>query len=383
MNQCDRWVWYTVALRSRSSVIAMVIAVLLIAIVLSILAFRMGLGSESSSRVVLRGSGATFLQPQLEAWIEAFMKEHKNIVIEYSGIGSGAGQQQFFKGLTDFCGSDPPLSRSRWEEYKGRVLQLPVILGAVAIIYNVPEIPRDVHLNLTGDVIALIYRGEIRYWDDPRIAKLNPAIANKLPHVEIVAVHRSDASGTTQIFTTFLHKAAPDLWPKKLVGKVVDWPVDRVGKGVGAKGNAGVVAVVKNTKYSIGYVELAYAIKNNLQIAAIMNRDGYFVLPTEKSIQAAARKALELGYIPSSPDKDFSKELEAIVYASGKDSYPITAFSHIFIWKSYDDKEKVKAIKTFLEWLYENDSKYIVEGYVAVPPEIKTIWMEAIKMIEG
>lgn len=372
-----------VTLKPRTLTIMSLVIVPLIVIAAFIVIFHTGLGGRSSSSVVLRGSGATFLQPQLEAWIEAFMKEHKDIVIEYSGIGSGAGQEQFFKGLTDFCGSDPPLSRSKWEKYKGKVLQLPVILGAVTIIYNVPEIPRDVHLNLTGEVIALIYAGEIKYWDDPRIAEINPAISDKLPHAEIVAVHRSDSSGTTQIFTTFLHKAAPHVWPKDLVGKVVDWPVDRIGKGVGAKGNAGVVAEVKNTKYSIGYVELSYAIKNNLPVAAIMNREGYFVLPTEENIQSAARKALESGHIPSVPYEDFSRELEAIVYASGKNSYPITAFSHIFVWKNYEDKEKARALKTFLEWLYENDSKYIIEGYVAVPPEIKTIWLEAIKLIEG
>lgn len=371
-------------LKPRSPIIAALVIVLLIAIAFSIIVFYSGPGNGSGgNRVVLRGSGATFLQPQLEAWIEAFMKDHGDIVIEYSGIGSGAGQQQFFKGLTDFCGSDPPLSRSKWEEYRGEVLQLPVILGAVVVIYNVPEIPKDVYLNITGKVIALIYLGEIKYWDDPRIVEINPAVSDKLPHAEIVAVHRSDSSGTTQIFTTFLHKAAPHLWPEDLVGKVVDWPVDRVGKGVGSKGNAGVVAEVKNTKYSIGYVELSYAIKNDIPMAAIMNKEGYFVLPTEEGIQSAARKALEMGYIPSVPDGDFSRELEAIVYASGEDSYPITAFSHIFIWKNYDDRGRARALKAFLEWLNENDSKHVIEGYVAVPPEVKAIWKEAIKLIEG
>ena len=364
---------------------AILVAIAIIAIVSGVIVFKhvFTSGFTGSGRVVLRGAGATFLQPQLEAWIEAFMEEHENIVIEYSGIGSGAGQKQFFKGLVDFCGSDPPLSRSRWEEYRGRVLQLPVILGALAVVYNIPEIPRDVHLNLTGRVLALIYLGEIRFWDDPRILELNPALADKLPHKEIIAVHRSDSSGSTQIFTTFLHKAAPDIWPKKLVGKVVDWPVDKVGNGVGAKGNAGVTATVVNTEYSIGYVELSYAIKNNLQVAAIMNREGYFTLPTVESIQSAAMYALKAGILPSKPDGDFSRELEAIVYAGGKNSYPITAFSHIFVWKSYDDVEKARAIKRFLEWLYNNDSKYIVEGYVPLPVEVKKLWMEAVKMIEG
>jgi len=326
----------------------MVIAVLLIAIVLSILAFRMGLGSESSSRVVLRGSGATFLQPQLEAWIEAFMKEHKNIVIEYSGIGSGAGQQQFFKGLTDFCGSDPPLSRSRWEEYKGRVLQLPVILGAVAIIYNVPEIPRDVHLNLTGDVIALIYRGEIRYWDDPRIARLNPAIADRLPHREIVPVYRLDANEVTEVFTQFLHSVAPDLWPKKLVGKVVDWPLNR---GIAVRDDEGMVSTIKRVRYSIGYVELSYAIENNLQIAAIMNRKGLFIPPTV-AIQSSASYIHILSYIPTSLQRSSNKVYNITIYSDKW--YPITVATYVFMRRDYDE-DRARVVKKFLEWLYHSD----------------------------
>ncbi len=333
--------------------------------------------------VHLRGSGATFPQPQIEAWIQEFMKKHKNIVIEYQGIGSGAGQEQFFTGLTDFCGSDPPLSHEKWLKYKGKVLQLPIILGAVVIAYNVPEIPSNVHLNLSGEVIALIYKGEIKYWDDPRIKELNPGIADKLPHKEIIAVHRSDASGTTQIFTTFLHKSAPNIWPAELVGKTIDWPVDKTGRGIGGKGNPGVTANILNTKYSIGYVELAYALKNNLTIAAIRNREGVFVLPSIKTIQAAATHALQTGLIPDSPDGDFSRELDAIIYAPGKDSYPITAFSHIFVWKEYKDKNKAEALKEFIKWIYTEGSNYIVEGYIAVPKEIKNIGLKAVELING
>ncbi len=339
---------------------------------------------ESLNKMVhLRGSGATFLQPQLEAWVQEFMKEYGNIVIEYQGVGSGAGQEQFFKGLTDFCGSDPPLSHEKWLEYKGKVLQLPVILGAVVIVYNVPEIPKSVHLNLSGEVLALIYKGEIEYWDDPRIKELNPGLADKLPHEKIIVVHRSDASGTTQIFTTFLHKAAPEIWPIELVGKTIDWPVDKVGRGVGGKGNPGVTANVINTKYSIGYVELAYALKNNLTIAAIRNREGVFVLPSTETIQSAAKHALKTKLIPISPDGDFCKELDAIVYAPGKNSYPLTAFSHIFVWKTYEDKAKAEALKRFIEWIYTKGSKYIIEGYVAVPEEIKSIGLKAVELIEG
>jgi len=363
------------------------ITIAMLVIVAAVLAiYGLGLVQRNSKNLkevlTLRGSGATFLQPQLEAWIQEFMKKYDDIVIEYQGIGSGAGQEQFFKGLTDFCGSDPPLSHEKWLKYKGKVLQLPVILGAVAVVYNVPEIPEDIHLNLSGKVLALIYRGEIEYWDDSRIKELNPGLADKLPHEKIIAVHRSDASGTTQIFTTFLHKAAPRIWPVELVGKTIDWPVDRTGRGIGGKGNSGVTAIIINTKYSIGYVELAYALKNNLAMAAIRNREGIFVLPSTKTIQSAAKHALEAGLIPTSPDGDFSRELDAIIYAPGKNSYPITAFSHIFVWKTYKDKAKAEALKKFIEWIHTNGSKHIVEGYVAVPEEIKDIGLKAVELID-
>ena len=336
-----------------------------------------------SEVIYLRGSGATFPQPQLEAWIKEFMRKNGNIIIEYQGIGSGAGQEQFFKGLTDFCGSDPPLNYEKWLKYKDRVLQLPIILGAVAVAYNIPEIPVNIHLNLSGEVLALIYKGEIEYWDDPRIKGLNPELADKLPHEKIIVIHRSDASGTTQIFTTFLHKAAPEVWPIELIGKTIDWPIDKTGRGIGGKGNQGVTAILTSTKYSIGYVELAYALRNNLSIAAVRNREGIFVLPSTETIQSAAKYALETGLIPTSPDGDFSKELDAIVYAPGKNSYPLSAFSHIFVWKTYEDKAKANALKEFIKWIYTEGSKYVIEGYVAVPENIKKIGLKATELIEG
>ncbi len=330
-------------------------------------------------KVMLKGSGATFPQPQLEEWIREFMKTHPNIDIEYQGVGSGAGQEQFFKNLTDFCGSDPPLSRSVWLKYKGRVMQVPYILGAVVITYNLPGLNSTVHLKLNGKVIALIYKGVIKYWDDPRIEKLNPNI--KLPHHEIIVVHRSDASGTTQIFTTFLHKSAPDVWPSSMVGKLVNWPVDKTGRGVGGKGNAGVVAIVKSTAYSIGYVELAYALENNLPIAMIENKAGNYTLPTISAMKSAASEALKTGLIPKDPLGDFSRDLEAIVYAPGANSYPLTSFSHLIMWVHYKDKSKAEALAEFLEWICKYGDNYMVKGYAPAPAPIKEIIMKAAEKL--
>ena len=130
-------------------------------------------------------------------------------------------------------------------------------------------------------------------------------------------------------------------------------------------------------------MELAYALKNNLAVAAIRNREGVFVLPSTETIQSAAEHALKTGLIPTSPDGDFSKELDAIIYAPGRNSYPLTAFSHIFVWKTYEDKAKAEALKKFIEWIYTRGSKHIVEGYVAVPEEIKSIGLKAVELIES
>ncbi len=335
--------------------------------------------SSSQGKVTLRGSGATFPLPQIEAWIDEFMKDNPGVEVEYQGIGSGAGQEQFFKGLTDFCGSDPPLSRSKWEEYRGKVMQVPYILGAVVITYNLPGM-NDVHLKLDGRTVALIYLGKIEYWDDPRIKELNPGI--KLPHERITVVHRSDASGTTQIFTTFLHEAAPSLWPSDLVGKTVNWPVDETGRGVGGKGNPGVIAIVRTTDYSVGYVELAYALNEKLPVAALKNRDGRFVLPSKETIQAAASHALETGLIPTDPKEDFSRDIEAIIYAPGPNSYPLSAFSHLILWTHYP-KDKAEVLAKFLQWICDKGDKYIVEGYVAAPDSIKTIIRKAASYLAG
>ncbi|MCD6323838.1 MAG: phosphate ABC transporter substrate-binding protein PstS [Desulfurococcales archaeon] len=354
----------------------------LIAVIAAVTAFYFtGMQTSSHQVVRLRGSGATFPQPQLEAWMQEFMKAHPNVEVEYSGVGSGAGQEQFFNGLTDFCGSDPPLTHEVWVKHRGEVLQIPYVLGAVTVVYNLPELSGDEHLNVSGEVLALMYSGQIKYWDDPRILALNPALKDVLPHREVVAVHRSDASGTTQIFTTFLHSSAPTQWPDRLVGKTIDWPVDSTGRGIGGKGNAGVTAVVVNTEYSIGYVEWSYAIKNRLRVAAVLNREGKPVLPSMKSIQEAASQSLTSGLIPLDPREDFSKELQAIVNPPGDGSYPITSFSHIIIWTNYTDRGKQEALREFIMWIMKEGRNYMVPGYAPVPQQIAEIGFKAAEIL--
>lgn len=333
-------------------------------------------GGEEGGEVRLVGSGSTFIYPQLQAWIQAFTGRNPGITIEYTPTGSGAGQAQMLVDKTvDFAGSDPPLTREQYEKYRGMVVQLPVILGAVAVVYNVPGVDE---LRLDGEVLALIYLGEIEYWDDPRIAELNPGI--KLPHERIIAIHRSDSSGTTHVFTLFLYKASGGLWPAELVGKSVEWGVDATGRGVGAKGNQGVAQAVKSTEYSIGYVEYSYALGAGLSMAYIENNAGEYLQPTPESIQAAARAALAA--MPDSPLGDWSGVLDAIVYAEGSGAYPIASFSFLIFWTEYP-AEKAEAVKSFIEFIMTEGDNYIVEGYVAVPQEIKEINLKALEAIKA
>ena len=340
-----------------------------------------GLIAGNKETIHIRGSGSTFLQLQLMAWIRVFHEVHPTITIEYNGVGSGAGQQQFFEHLTDFCGSDPPLSHKTWLEYKGRILQLPIVLGAVTVVYNLPGLEGH-KLRLDGRVLSMIYLGKITYWDDDSIKKLNPDMSNLLPHAKIIVIHRSDSSGTTEIFTYYLYRSSDGLWPKRLVGKNIEWPVDRTGRGLGGKGNAGVVSIVMNTPYSIGYVELSYALRYSLDMALLRNRAGYYVEPNATTIITAGENAAKTGLLPASPMGDFSRELEAIVYSPGRLSYPITCFTHIFIWVSYPP-HKAEAIRDFLSWIIGSGDKYVITGYAPLPGPVKEIVVKAVKLMKG
>lgn len=329
------------------------------------------------SNVVMNAGGATFPAPQVIAWVEQFRKE-RGTVINYRAIGSGAGQAQFFDGTLDFACSDPPLKTSDWEKYRGKVLQIPWLMGAVVITYNIPEIGNH-SLKLTPEIVARIYKGEIAYWDDPSIKSLNPEIADKLPHKEIIAVYRSDSSGTTEVFTTFLNKAAPDIWPKQLVGKVVDWPAAKLGRAVGGPGNAGVMQAVRANPYSIGYVEWNYAIEQKTPMAAIRNAAGKFVLPSNEGIAAAAAGAK----LPSSPLDNFDGVTAAVVYAPGENAYPISSFTFIILWSSYEDKLKAIALSEFLTWVANEGYRNVVPGYAAPPENVRQLLLEAARILKG
>uniref|UniRef100_A0A7C4BD83 Phosphate-binding protein n=1 Tax=Ignisphaera aggregans TaxID=334771 RepID=A0A7C4BD83_9CREN len=326
--------------------------------------------------VVLQGAGATFVYPQISEWAKRF-QERYGIQINYQSVGSGAGQSMFFQKVVDFGCSDPPLSRDTWLKYNGSVLQVPWLFGPVVLVYNIPELPKSTALRLDAIAIAKIYKGEIRYWNDEYVKGLNPDIAHLLPNKEIVAVYRSDSSGTTELFTTFLYKASGGVWTKDLVGKSISWPVEATGRGVGGKGNEGVTQNVMQIPYSIGYVEWSYAIKNNLSIAAIKNAAGNFVLPMRETLEEALKNAK----IPTSPLDDFSGIVDSVIYVAGEKSYPILGPTHIILWRSYDNPKKVEALKLFLKWVAEEGYNHIVEGYVAPPQSVKELLIKAANEI--
>jgi len=328
------------------------------------------------------GAGATFLNPQMQAWASKFYEiTGGRIKINYQSIGSGAGQAKFREGILDFAGSDPPLKSDIYNEFKGKggIIQFPVIIGTIVIVHNIPTVESE-KLKLTGEVVAKIYLGEIMYWDDPAIKALNPEL--NLPHEKIIAVHRSDGSGTTRVFTAYLAKVSQD-WKSKVGSDfTVAWPVDQLGNGVGGKGNEGVSAAVQQNLYSIGYVETAYAYEVGLKTALIQNKDGNYVLPTKEAVESASKALVRI--LPKA-DEDWSNIFpDETVDPPGKDSYPITSFSFVILRQAYDNPVKVAILKEFFQWVLTEGQKNenIVVGYDPLPPEVAMIGLEGLKLLK-
>ncbi|WP_456472034.1 phosphate ABC transporter substrate-binding protein PstS, partial [Methanocaldococcus sp.] len=329
--------------------------------------------------VVIRTVGATFPKYQIEKWIKDYQKVNPNVKIEYQGGGSGYGQEAFLKGLAQIGRTDPPVNKEMWDKFLAtgdQPLQFPEIVGAVVVSYNIPEI-KDKTLNLTPDVLAEIFMGKIKYWDDPKIKELNPGL--NLPHKEIITIHRSDASGTTAIFTTYL-SVASNVWPKNKVGKL--WPFPG---GLAGKGNPGVVAILEKTPYSIAYTELSYAIENNLPVAALKNKAGKFVKPTDETIKAAVAEVK--ANIPD-PTEGYKENLTQLLNAPGENSYPIVAFTHFLIWENKNGKhyspEEAKAVKDFVRWVLTEGQKpeHLAPGYVGLPESVAKIGLKAVDMVK-
>lgn len=322
-----------------------------------------GGGGEGGS-VSLTGAGATFPYPVYSKWFDEYGKANP-VRINYQSQGSGAGIRQITEGTVDFGASDAPMTD---EELAKRpdVLHIPTVLGSVAIAYNLPGF--DQRLNLDGDVIAAIYRGEITRWDDPRIAALNPGV--QLPGVDVLPVYRSDGSGTTYVFTDYLSSVSPAWQQAAGRGKSVRWPT-----GLGAKGNEGVSGQVRQAPGAIGYIELAYTEQANLPTAAVRNQAGRFVPPTEEATSAAAAEVEEKR--AENPDFRFS-----IVNAPGENAYPIASFTYLLVPSHLEDCAKADALVDVVRWALTEGGAMATElHYAPLPDAMRSAVLERLATV--
>jgi phosphate transport system substrate-binding protein len=294
------------------------IAVILIIALISIIFLSQ---PSTEGRLTLNGAGATFPQPFLDSTIQTYTTQVKeNIQINYQGVGSGAGINALISRTVDFASSDAALSSSQRQQAPNSV-HIPITIGAIVVPYNIQEIPTG--LRLTGPIIADIYLGTITNWNHPRIAEINPDLT--LPTNSIVLVRRSDSSGTTNWFTKYLASVSSEWDAQVGSGTSVQWP----GTTIGANGNSNVAATVTQTPYAMGYVELAYALQNNMPVVNIQNAAGNFVAPTLATTTAAAQSVSQSG-LPTG-DGDWSGV--SILNAPGDQAYPIVTSSYIVMYK--------------------------------------------------
>ena len=315
------------------------------------------LESKAQAQTTLRGGGATFPYPMYARWFAEYHRLHQDIEIEYEPIGSGGGIREITAGVLDFGASDGPMDDNQLKDYRAKrgmeILHFPTVLGADVPTYNIPGV--NAELKFTPEVLAGIFLGKITKWSDPQLTEIN-ADAN-LPNRNIIVVFRSDGSGTTYIWSDYLAKVSQE-WDKEVgFGTLVPWPV-----GVGGQGNAGVASVVKETPYSIGYVELAYAIKNKLPYGWVKNQAGNFVKADLESVTAAAA-----GVAQAMPD-DFRV---SITDAPGEKAYPISSFTWLLVPAKFNDKSKLKVMKDFLQWMLTDGQKLTEElQYAPLPKEV-------------
>lgn len=332
--------------------------------ILSVLGFacsgqKMGPGGNSApagdGTMRLQGSGATFPKPIYEKWVNEFGKVNPNVKIDYQATGSGAGQKALLAKTADFGASDDPMSDEDLKSASSEVLHIPTVLGAVVLTYNVQGVQKP--LKLSGQTIADIYLGNIKKWNDERLAKDNPGVT--LPDGDILPVYRADSSGTSAVFTDFLSKVSPDWKSKVGTNKQPSWIT---GVGVGAKGNDGVMGQVKQTPNSIGYVELTFAKANSLPAAIIKNKAGEFVDASLDSVKAAAAVS-----VASMPDDLRTK----ITDAEGAGVYPIASYTYILVYKDQPDAAKGKALVDFLWWAIHDGEKFASElHYAPLPADV-------------
>jgi len=310
----------------------------------------------------LIGAGATFPQPLYSKMFDIYFHQNK-IKINYQGIGSGGGINQLIKKTVDFGGTDAFMTEKELKDAGAPVLHIPTCLGAVVITYNLPGNPK---LKLTPDVIADIFLGNIKKWNDPKIANINKDV--KLPDLSITVVRRADGSGTTYIFSEYLSKVS-SAWKEKMgTGKSLNWPEGFIGQ----KGNPGVAGYIKQTPGAVGYVELLYALQNQMAFASIKNKAGNFIEPTPKTVSNAAK-------IKIPDDTNVS-----LTDTNAKDGYPISGFTWLIFYKEQNyagrSKQRAESLARMLMWVVTDGQKYVEPlEYSPLPKEASTAAQKIIK----
>lgn len=306
--------------------------------------------SAAENAILLNGAGSTFDNPLFSKAFSEYAKLHPNVKVNYQSIGSGAGIQQLTKGTVDFGATDAPMSDEQIQAAGGDIIHLPITLGAVAVSYNLPGVEEG--LKLTGSILADIYLGKVTSWNDPAIAAINPD--RKLSDTPIAVVHRSDGSGTTDIFTTYLAQVSTEWKVKVGSGTSISWPV-----GIGGKGSEGVAGQVKQTPGGIGYFELAYARQNGLTSVAIDNGAGHYLLPSSDGASACA------GSVAATLPADLRVRIAG---CQGATAYPISGFSWVVFHERQSDRARGEALVRLLWWLIHDGQSFAPALFYAPLP---------------
>jgi phosphate transport system substrate-binding protein len=296
-------------------------------------------------------------------WFSEYNKLHPDIQFNYQSIGSGGGIRQVIAGTVDFGASDGPMTDEQLAQAKIKILHIPTVLGAVVPAYNVPGVSGE--LKFTPAALAGIFLGKITSWNDPALTSANPGV--NLPNQPLIVIHRSDGSGTTYIFTDYLSKVSNEWQNQVGKGTSVKWPV-----GLGGKGNEGVAGMVRQMQGSIGYVELIYAVQNNISYGTVKNASGNFVKASLDSVTAAAASVKNM-------PADFRV---SITNAPGKDAYPISSFTWLLIPVQSKDKAKGKILADFLNWMVDDGQKMTAPlTYAPLPETVVQKVKSAIKQV--
>ncbi len=306
-------------------------------------------GAQFAMAQKLTGAGSTFDYPIFAKWFSEYSQAHPGVEINYQSIGSGGGIQQVSNGLVDFGASDGPMTDAQLAQSKVKLVHIPVVLGAVVPVFNVPGVN---NLRFSGETLADIFLGNIKTWNDPRIAKDNPSVM--LPSMAINVVHRADGSGTTFIFADYLSKVSSAWKSGPGVGTSLNWP-----KGIGGKGSEGVTGLIRQLPGSIGYVELTYALQNHISFGAVKNAAGNWITASIPGVTAAAASVKNM-------PADFRV---SITNAPGATAYPISSFSWMLVPVKAQDAAKGRVLRDFLSWMVKSGEAQVSSLYYAPLPE--------------